>query len=126
MPAIQRFEDLLVWKKARSLTKSIYMITGEHEFSRDFGLKDQIRRSSTSVMANIAEGFARRTDRDFSNFLNISRSSAAEVQSHLYVALDQGYLDKDTFGKLYSDVEEISKMLFGLIRHLKKTNTSSS
>jgi four helix bundle protein len=101
------------------------MITGEHEFARDFGLKDQKRRSSTSVMANIAEGFARRTDRDFSHFLNISRSSAAEVQSHLYIALDQGYLDRDTFGKLYSDVEEISKMLFGLIRHLKKPNTVS-
>lgn len=119
MATIQRFEDLKVWKKAREVTKEVYAITSDSQFARDFGLKDQIRRSSVSVMANIAEGFARRTDRDFLYFLNISRSSAAEVQSHLYIALDQGYLDQSAFDSLYEELEEVSRMLFGLVRHLK-------
>ena len=69
-------------------------------------------------MANIAEGFARRSDKDFANFLNVSRSSAAEVQSHLYVARDQNYIDADDFEIIYSKLEETSRMIFGLVRHL--------
>lgn len=120
MPTIKRFEDLEAWKKARDITNEVYSLTNEGPFSRDFGLKDQIRRSSVSIMANIAEGFARKTDRDFSHFLIISRSSAAEVQSHLNVALDQGYLEKEKFGDVYGKLEQVSKMIFGLIRHLTK------
>ncbi|QQS39761.1 MAG: four helix bundle protein [Acidobacteriota bacterium] len=120
MSTVHRFEDLNAWKKAREITRMIYSITSDSDFARDFGLKDQIRRSSVSVMANIAEGFARRTDRDFLHFLNISRSSAAEVQSHLYIALDQGYVDESEFDTLYEDLEQVSRMLFGLIRHLRK------
>lgn len=120
MATIKRFEDLLAWQKARKITKSIYSLTNRTEFARDFGLKDQIRRSSVSIMANLAEGFARRTDRDFSYFLNVSRSSAAEVQSHLYIALDQGYVDSDTFETLYAELDEISRMIFGLVRHLNR------
>ena len=69
-------------------------------------------------MANIAEGFARRTDKDFAYFLNISRSSAAEVQSHLYVALDESYIDETEFRDIYLGLEETSKMIFGLVKHL--------
>jgi four helix bundle protein len=69
-------------------------------------------------MANIAEGFARRSDKDFANFLNIARSSAAEVQSHLYVALDQEYIDRERFEAAYDKLEETSRMIFGLVRHL--------
>ena len=121
MPTIQRFEDLAVWQQAREVTKNIYQLTNQGEFARDFGLKDQIRRSSVSIMANIAEGFVRRTDRDFLNFLNISRSSAAEVKSHLYVALDQGYLDDQKFCELFEDLESVSRMIYGLVKHLKKS-----
>jgi four helix bundle protein len=118
MATFKRFEDILAWQKARQLTKRVYTMSKGIEFSKDYGLKDQIRRSSVSIMANIAEGFARRTDKDFAYFLNISRSSAAEVQSHLYVALDQGYIIQDEFDEVYDLVEECSKMIFALAKHL--------
>ncbi|REJ79185.1 MAG: four helix bundle protein [Acidobacteria bacterium] len=119
MPTVKKFEDLLAWKKARRITNRVYDLTNEGDFAKDFGLRDQIRRSSVSVMANLAEGFVRRSDKDFLYFLNISRSSAAEVRSHLYVALDQGYVSRSSFDGLSADLEEVSKMIFGLIRHLK-------
>lgn len=120
MATIRRFEDLQAWQKARQVTKLVYDITKKGEFTRDYGLRDQIRRASVSVMANIAEGFARRSDRDFAHFLNISRSSAAEVQSHLYVAADQGYITRREFKEIHQQLEKTSKMIFGLVKHLKK------
>ena len=118
MPTIKRFEDVLAWQKARQVTKSVYDITKSGEFAKDFGLRDQIRRASVSIMANIAEGFARRSDKDFAHFLNISRSSAAEVQSHLYVSLDQRYISQTDFEEIYRQLEETSKMIFALAKHL--------
>ena len=120
MARINRFEDIKAWQKARKATKLIYDLTKKGGFTRDFGLKDQIRRASISIMANIAEGFARRSDKDFAHFLNISRSSAAEVQSHLYVAIDQDYIDQKEFTETYRLIEQISKMIFGLGQHLVK------
>lgn len=118
MSTFKRFEDIQAWQKAREIIRLVYAATQNGGFQRDLGLRDQIRRASVSIMANIAEGFARRSDKDFANFLNISRSSVAEVQSHLYVALDQGYLDEAEFGDLYCRTEEASKMIFALARHL--------
>ena len=118
MSTFKRFEDIQAWQKARQVTNLIYAVTKKEQFSRDFGLRDQIRRASVSIMANIAEGFARRSDKDFAHFLNISRSSSAEVQSHLYVAIDQGYIEENEFNEIYLALEETSKMIFGLVRHL--------
>ena len=118
MPTFKRFEDIQAWQKARELTRDVYRVTKSRDFAKDFGLVDQIRRSSVSIMANIAEGFARRSDKDFAHFLNLARSSAAEVQSHLYVALDQEYINADSFKMIYDKVEETSKMIFGLVSHL--------
>lgn len=118
MATIKRFEDIQAWQKAREVTRDVYRVTGNGHFAKDFGLRDQIRRAAVSIMANIAEGFARRSDKDFAYFLNISRSSVAEVQSHLYVALDQEYLDEAEFGVIYGDLEETSRMIFGLVKHL--------
>jgi four helix bundle protein len=118
MPTIKRFEEIQAWQKAREVTQSVYAVTQNHGFDRDYGLRDQIRRASVSIMANIAEGFARRSDKDFAYFLNISRSSATEVQSHLYVALDQKYLGQNEFNQIYGKLEETSKMIFALARHL--------
>jgi four helix bundle protein len=101
MPTFKRFEDIMAWQKARQVTNTVYNVTKNGEFAKDFSLRDQIRRASVSIMANIAEGFARRSDKDFAYFLNISRSSAAEVQSHLYVALDQGYIEQKEFNEIY-------------------------
>ncbi len=91
MAAFQRFEDIKAWQKARELTKEIYLATSDSSFSRDFGLRDQIRRASVSIIANIAEGYGRKTNKDFAHFLVIAHGSAAETQSHLYIALDLNY-----------------------------------
>ena len=119
MPTFRKFEDIVVWQKARKATHSVYSITRTGIFSRDFGLRDQLRKASVSVMANIAEGFGRRSDKEFANFLNIARGSAAECQSHLYVSLDLGYIATEEFESLYEAFEECSKMIMALIRHLR-------
>jgi len=92
-----RFEDLECWQEARSLVNLVYKVTKGKEFKKDLRLSSQIQAAATSTMANIAEGLVRRSDREFTQFLYISMSSAAEVQSHLYIALDQGYIDQDQF-----------------------------
>lgn len=118
MATIKKFEEIKAWQRAREVTNRVYIVTGNGQFSKDFGLRDQIRRASVSIMANIAEGFARRSDKDFAYFLNISRSSVAEAQSHLYVAIDQGYVNESEFDDIYTGLEETSKMIFALVKHL--------
>jgi four helix bundle protein len=119
MPTFKRFEDILAWQKAREVTKTVYFTTRDGEFARDFGLRDQLRRASVSIMANIAEGFGRRSDKEFANFLNMAHGSAAECQSHLYVALDLGYLNEEKFQSLYSAFDECSRMVISLSHHLR-------
>ena len=115
MGKIERFEDIQVWKKARELCKEIYCITKNHGFSRDFSLRDQMRKTLVSIKANIAEGFGRKSKKEFVNFLNISHGSSAEVQCHLYVALDQGYITQSDFDSLYEKAEEVSKTIQGFM-----------
>ena len=115
---ITRFEDIKSWQEARVLTRRIYELTMKEPFARDFGLRDQIRRATVSVMANIAEGFNRRTPKEFINFLNIALASASEAKSHLYVALDLGYIDESTFGDLYEQTSSISKLITGFMQYL--------
>jgi four helix bundle protein len=119
MGSFKCFEDLQVWQKSREVTREIYSLTTEAAFSRDYGLREQIRRASVSIMANIAEGFGRHSDKEFANFLNIAHGSVAEVQSHLYVALDLGYLAQTEFSKLYESLNEISKMSYSLAKRLR-------
>lgn len=94
MATFQRFEDIVVWQKSRELTREIYRISKQGPFSKDFGLQDQIRRASMSIMSNIAEGFERSGSGEFMQFLAIAKGSTGEVKSQLYVAIDQEYLDK--------------------------------
>ena len=114
MSTFKRFEEIKAWQKAREVTRLIYHATADARFARDYGLRDQIQRASVSIMANIAEGCGRRSDKEFANFLNIARGSASEVQSHLYIALDLGYIEDGSFRKLYSLLEEISRMTIAL------------
>lgn len=107
MGTFKRFEDIVAWQKARELNLEIYRICSSGPFSKDFDLRNQIRRSSISISANIAEGQGRRTDKDFAQFLNIALGSVAETKSHLYLALDLGYIDKTTFDELYTRLDEI-------------------
>ena len=109
---------MLAWQTARRLAAAVYKVSQNDKFRRDFGLRDQIRRAAVSVMANIAEGLSHKSDREFARFLVMAKSSSNEVQSHLYVALDQSYLDEQDFGDLYVLAETGSKQLAGLISHL--------
>lgn len=119
MSTFKRFEDIKAWQKARILNKEIYLITNEGGFSRDFDLRSQIRRSSVSIMSNIAEGQGRRSNKEFANFLNISLGSIAETKSHLYIALDLNYINQNQFNDSYSKLEEIGKMTLSLSNHLR-------
>ena len=94
-------------------------MTMSGDFCKDYGLRDQIRRSAVSIMANIAEGHGRRSDKEFSQFLNIAHGSIAETQSHLYVALDLGYIEPQHFKKIYDLLDEVSKMTMSLNQHLR-------
>ncbi|MFN0278902.1 MAG: four helix bundle protein [Pyrinomonadaceae bacterium] len=119
MATFKRFEEIIAWQKARIATKLVYEITSKGSFAKDFGLRDQIRRSSVSIMANIAEGYGRRSDKEFSNFLNIAHGSIVETQSHLYRALDLNYLPENDFETLYGLYDEDSRMVMSLTQHLK-------
>lgn len=121
MSSIKRFEEIKSWQKARLLTKDIYKITAQGHFSKDFDLRSQIRRASVSIMANIAEGFGRHSDKEFANFLNIAHASACEVQSHLYVALDLEYLNQNKFKELYDLLSEITRLIYAFSKHLRKS-----
>ncbi len=121
MAKFNRFEDILAWQKAREATKRVYQISNIGSFAKDFGLRDQLRRATVSIMANIAEGFGRRTDKDFANFLVIAHGSAAEVQSHLYVALDLDYISQPAFDEIYQLIDETSRMIMSLNLHLRKS-----
>lgn len=119
MAGFARFEDIQAWQKARKVTKRIYEITSGSNFSKDFGLRDQIRRSGVSIMANIAEGQGRRSTKEFANFLNIAHGSVAETQSHLYIALDLNYLKKEDFDDIYGLLDEIARMSMALCQYLR-------
>ncbi len=110
----RKFEDLIAWQKARNLTRRVYEITNNGGFAKDFGLRDQLRRSSVSIMANVAEGFERARQAEFHQFLSIAKSSCAELRSHLYVAYDAKYVDTKTFNDLMSAAQEVSLVLGGL------------
>ena len=119
MVRIERFEDVQGWQKARELTRMVYSVTGQGAFARDFGLRDQIRRAAGSVMANVAEGFDAGSDAEFVRFLRYARRSASEVQSHLYIALDQGYIIQAQFDELYETAAEAKRLIGGFIRYLQ-------
>lgn len=122
MSAFQRFEDIEAWQKARELTKAVYALSNDGQFARDFGLRDQIRRASVSIMSNIAEGFGRGGNKEFIQFLSTAKGSASEVQAQLYVALDAGYINQDQFQKLYSETEATARMIAGLLRYLQNSD----
>ena len=121
MASIRRFEDIEAWKLARSLTNRIYDVTSKAEFSRDYGLRDQIRRASISIVSNIAEGYERDGDREFLQFLFIAKGSCGEVRAQLYLANDRAYISAEEFSELSSDALRLSRVLSGLIRYLRQS-----
>ncbi len=121
MGTIECFEDLVSWQKARLLTKVIYQASDTGRFASDFGLRDQIRRASVSIMSNIAEGFERGGNKEFRQFLSHAKGSAGEVRSQLYVALDAEFISTDHFNSLKTQVLDISKLIAGLMHYLDTT-----
>ena len=118
MATIQTFEDLKIWQKARFLCNEVFLLTCVSDFSRDFELKNQINRSSGSIMDNIAEGFGRKGNTEFINFLTYSSGSASECKSQLYRAYDRKYITEEKRNELCNLTEEISKMITSFIIYL--------
>jgi four helix bundle protein len=116
---ITRFEDIHAWQVARELCNTVYHLTKNEKFSRDFGLVDQARRAAVSIMANIAEGFDSRSNSEFIQFLYYALRSASELQSHFYVALDQSYVVESQFAETYEETSKVKSMIFGFIDYLR-------
>lgn len=122
MASFERFEEIEAWQQARLLTNSIYDVSNEGSFARDFALKSQIRRACISITSNIAEGFERGSPTEFRQFLSVAKASSGEVRSQLYLALDQGYITKDQFEQMRRQLETINRKIFGLMKYLNNTN----
>ena len=112
---IEKFEDIIAWKKSKELTILVYR---NFSFCKDFGFRDQLQRAAVSIMNNIAEGFERKGDKEFKYFLFIAKGSCGEIRSMLYLALDLKYISKEEFSRMYGLSVEISRMLSGFIKRL--------
>jgi four helix bundle protein len=121
MSTFQRFTDIEAWQKARELTCEIYRVSNRGSFSKDFGLRRQIRDASVSVMSNIAEGFDRNGTAEFVQFLAIAKGSVAEVASQLYVAKDQSYVSAKEFDELIALATETGRKIGALMSYLRKS-----
>ena len=121
MAVWKRFEEMDVWKKACQLTCSVYEITRDGEAAKDFAFRDQVRRAALSIASNIAEGFERDTDKQFVQMLWVAKGSSGELRTQLYIAKRLGYIDPGRMQELVAQAEEISRMIAGLIKHLKSS-----
>jgi four helix bundle protein len=126
MAGITRFEEIEAWKTARQLTNLIYKVSEQGRFAKDFGLKDQIRRASVSVMSNIAEGFESRTDTQFVNFLGHAKASSGEVRAQLYISLDLKYISQEQFAEAYELADKTSRQLSRFMNYLESNPRSRS
>jgi four helix bundle protein len=119
MSTVKSFEELTIWQEARELTNKIYILSKRFPKEELYGLTSQIRRASVSIMSNIAEGFNRRSTKEFINFLIISRASVSEVQNDLYISLDLNYINKEDFETIYNHAQKISMSINKLITYLR-------
>lgn len=121
MGKINRYEELKVWQIGRALVKAVYELTMTPDFARDFGLKDQIRRSAVSIPSNIAEGFERNGTREFIQFLYIAKGSAGELRTQLLIAADLAYITNEQFSAINTEVTNLGSMLYNFISYLKNS-----
>lgn len=120
---IERFEDIEAWQLARELTRKVYRLTRKPNFEKDFGLKRQIQEAAGSAMHNIAEGFDSETNAEFIRFLRYAKRSCTEVQSELYVAMDEEYISTVEFQDVYEQARRTRAAIRGFINYLKKYET---
>lgn len=123
---ITRFEDLLAWQKARSLTTEVYQVTRSATFRHNRGLASQLQRASVSIMSNIAEGFERSNQGDYHRFLVMAKGSCGEILSQLYVALDVGYLNQTEFERLSQQTSEVGRIIGGLVQAVEARRLSAT
>ena len=119
MAKIARFEDLEAWQLARQLTAKVYKATLTGKFAKDYGLRAQIQRATVSIVSNIAEGFDRKSNKQFLQFLDIASGSASEVKAQLYVALDLEYLTNEQFQDMFTNAVRVGQMLTKLMQYLR-------
>jgi len=120
MMRIKRFEDIEAWQLARELARKVYRLTKKSRFEKDYGLKRQIQDAAGSSMHNIAEGFDSETNAEFIRFLRYAKRSCTEVQSELYLALDEEYISADEFKDVYEQARRTRAATYGFIKYLKK------
>ena len=117
---IVKFEDLKIWRLSLKITRAVYDITSKGKFSRDFGLRDQIRRAIVSVSSNIVEGFEKSNNNEFIRYLGIAKGSVGEVRNQLYIALTVGYISQSEFDIFNKQLLDLSKQIGSFITYLKK------
>ena len=117
---IIKFEDLEIWKSALTCTKLVYDLTSKRDFSKDFGLRDQIRRAVISISSNIVEGFEKRNNNEFRRYLKIAKGSAGEVRNQLYIALSIGYIDKKEFDQVNNLLLKLASQIGAFLNYLEK------
>lgn len=122
MATIKRFEEIEAWQTARELTRRVYAFTNEGLIARDFGLRDQMRRASVSILSNIAEGFESRTRSLFVEFLGRAKGSAGELRAQAYVALDAGYFNQPQFDEVFNLTDKCSRQISNFMSYLKRSN----
>ncbi|MCH7662449.1 MAG: four helix bundle protein [Chloroflexi bacterium] len=120
MATIKRFEDIEAWQTARALANLNYSLSSADPFAKDYGLKDQIRRSAVSVMSNIAEGFELRTQPLVINYLGLAKASAGELRAQLYLALDLKYISQNQFSKAHELADKVSRQIYKFMRYLEQ------
>ena len=119
MATIRRFEEIKAWQTGQELANLIYAFSKQGNFSRDFGLKDQMRRAAVSIISNIAEGYESRTQAQFINYLGTAKASAGEIRAQLYIALDQEYLTQEQFQQAFNFAEKASRQIHNFIAYLQ-------
>ena len=122
MPTAEKIEDLIIWKKARKITRELYSVSKICGSARDFALRDQLRQSSISISSNIAEGFERGSNKEFIQYLFIAEGSAGEARTQLYIALDQNYITAEIFARLNENLITISRQISSLNQYLKHSD----
>ena len=122
MPTVKQFEDLDIWKLAREICKEVHRLTNTSHFNKDFSLKDQMRRSSGSIMDNIAEGFEREGRKEFIQYLSVSKGSAGECRSQLYRAYDNNYITEEDFKKLFDKLILESQKIKSFTKYLNNSD----
>lgn len=121
MATIKKFEEIIAWQKARDLCAAVWEITLKKPFTSDFPLRDQINRSSGSIMDNIAEGYGRGGNKEFLQFLFYAKGSIDELSSQIYRAYDRGYLQPEALNTLKEQITEVTSLIIGLIKYLQKS-----